>query len=69
MSREEFFKMAEVTACLSTVGMKPTEKEKKLKMLKERVCDTEHRTEIILRQETRTGQCYECTQTVGMAYI
>ena len=34
MSREDFFKMAEVKACLSTVGMKPIEKEKKLKMPK-----------------------------------
>ena len=72
--------MAEVKACLSTIGMKPIVKEKKLKKPKQGLLRkqkgiqyTSHK-QIILRQEARTtvpstGQCYECTQAVGMANI
>lgn len=72
-----FFKMAEVKACLSTIGMKPIE-EKKLKkpkqgpLRKQKGIQYTTQKQIILRQETRstvpsTGQGYECTQAVGMA--
>ena len=67
-------------ACFSTTGMKPIEKEKKPKkpkqglLRKQKGIQYTTQKKIILRQETRTtvpstGQCYECTQAVGVANI
>ena len=65
-----FFKMAEARAHVSTIRVKPTEKDKKMR--KQKGIQYTTQKQIILRQETRTtvpstGQYYECTQAVGMA--